>query len=116
MPYAHLFRRIVGRALLGGCLLLGVVAPMTAAPTVAKMLEYQPRQEASISTPTAAEQAQCTVDLEKAARGSAWVLKDAAGRPLRRFHASNERNVDVWSYYKDGVEVYREADTTGSGR
>jgi thiol-disulfide isomerase/thioredoxin len=104
------------RFVLGGCLLLGVVAPMTAAPAVGKMLEYQPRQEASITTPTAAEQASCKVELEKAGKGSAWVLKDPAGRPLRRFLASNDRNVDAWSYYKDGQEVYREVDTTGSGR
>jgi hypothetical protein len=114
-------RIAIRRVLLGGCLLLGVVAPMTAAPPVAKMLEYQPRQEASITTPSTAEQAQCKVDSEKTTDGSAWVLKDPAGRLLRRYYAPNQRDgspgrVNVWSYYKDGVEVYREMDTTGSGR
>jgi hypothetical protein len=118
MPNA---RNVTRLALLGGCLVLAAVAPVKAAPTVAKLLEYQPRQEASISTPTTAEQAQCTVDSEKTAKGSAWVLKDPAGRYLRRFYAPNDKEgkpgrVDTWSYYKDGVEVYREVDTTGSGR
>src|SRR5262249_54988454 len=103
------------RFVLGGCMLLGVVAPMTAAPTAGKMLEYQPRQDASTSPPTAAEQASCKVDSEKTPNGSAWVLKDPAGRYLRRFYAPNQKNgepgrVDTWSYYKDGQEVYREID------
>ena len=41
---------------------------------------------------------------------------DAKKKPLRRFYDSNgDGKVDVWSYYKDGVEVYREFDTTYKG-
>jgi hypothetical protein len=109
----------LARLALGGCLLLGaVVAPVRSAPpTVSKMLEYAPRQEVVCTTPSAAEVPACKVDLDKGLRGgSGWVLKDPSGKLLRRFYASNDRNVDTWSYYKDGVEVYREMDTTGSGR
>jgi hypothetical protein len=106
------------RFLLGGCLLFGacVGSARCAPPSVAKMLEYTPRQEIACTTPTPAEQAACKVELDEKGRGSGWVLKGADGKPLRRFFASNKRNVDLWSYYKDGVEVYREMDTTGSGR
>src|SRR5262249_12885677 len=76
----------------------------------------KPRQEVVCTTPTAAEQSACKVELDKRARGSGWVLKGPDGKVLRRFYASNNRNVDLWSYHRDGVEVYRETDTTGTGR
>ncbi len=105
-------------ALLGSCLLLGVGMgqALAAPPSVAKMLEYAPRQEVACSTPTTAEQQGCKVELDKGTRGSGWVLKGPDGKLIRRFYASNDRNIDVWSYYRKGVEVYREVDTTGSGR
>jgi hypothetical protein len=94
-------------------------ASALAAPTVAQMLAFRPKQEGvSISTPTAQEQSACTVELEKGkGKGSGWVLKDGKGRLLRRYFDSNDDNrIDIWSYYKDGVEVYREIDTTYSGK
>src|SRR5262249_10925867 len=46
-----------------------------------------------------------------------WLLRDGSGRPLRRFFDTNgDMKIDVWSYFKDGVEVYREIDTQGTGR
>jgi hypothetical protein len=100
--------------LLAGCLLLAGAAPAGAAPTVAQMLSIKPKQEGvAYATPTAEEQAGCKVELDKADRGSGWLLKDKDGRLLRRFFDSNGDNqIDVWSYYKDGVEVYREINST----
>ena len=44
-------------------------------------------------------------------------MTDAAGNPLRKFDDSNGDNkIDIWSYYKDGVEVYREVDSNGNGK
>ncbi len=44
------------------------------------------------------------------------MLLDAKKQPLRRFFDSTGRgNVDMWSYFKDGVEVYREFDSTHKG-
>src|SRR5262249_20268188 len=94
-------------------------ASASAAPTVAQMLAFRPKQEGvSYSTPTAQEQSACTVELEKGkGKGSGWLLKDGKGRLLRRYFDSNDDNrIDIWSYYKDGVEVYREIDTTYSGK
>jgi hypothetical protein len=78
------------------------------------MLEYQPRHEVTLTTPTTAEQSSCKVELVKAKVGSGWVLKDSQGRVLRRFYSSDGRNVDTYSYYRDGVEVYRESVSPGS--
>jgi RNA polymerase sigma factor (sigma-70 family) len=87
-------------------------------PTVAQMLSFQPRQQGVVCTTPAADQwAGCTVERVKWATGSGWLLRDAGGKVLRRFLDTNGDNrVDVWSYYKDGVEVYADIDTTFTGK
>ncbi|MFO0927515.1 MAG: hypothetical protein U0736_10815 [Gemmataceae bacterium] len=70
------------------------------------MLEYRPH-EVNCTTPTGDDLAACKVELVKGKAGSGWVLKDAAGRMVRKFYSSDGRNVDNYSYYKDGVEVYQ---------
>jgi hypothetical protein len=102
------------------CLFLGGIGSAGAAPTVTQMLSFRPRQEGVVcTTPTAEKQNACKVELVKGAggRGSGWVLKDEDGNLLRKFFDSNDDNrIDVWSYYKDGVEVYAELDTTFAGK
>ena len=103
-----------GAGLVASCLLLwGSVA--SAAPTVAQMLSFRPKQEGIVYTlPTSQEQDSCKVELDKArtGRGSGWLLKDAKGNILRRYFDTNGDNrIDVWSYYLNGIEVYRETDT-----
>jgi hypothetical protein len=83
------------------------------------MLGYRPRQEGvNYTTPTAEAANTCTVELVKGqSKGSGWLLKDSAKQPLRLFFDTNGDNkIDVWAYYRDGVEVYREIDTTFSGK
>jgi len=101
---------------LGGLVLVGgSVALAQQAPDAGKMLEYRPRHEAVCTTPTAAELASCKVELDKGkGGGSGWILKDGSGKTVRRFFSSNGRSVDTYSYYKDGVEVYRESVSSGS--
>jgi hypothetical protein len=107
----------VGMGLVAGCLLAcWGAAPAGAAPTVSQMLGLKPRQEGvNYSTPTAQEESSCKVEQVKWGRsGSGWLLRDAKGRPLRRFYNTRFTDVndgtkmDVWCYFKDGVEVYRE--------
>src|SRR5262249_47181010 len=102
--------------LMASYLLACGAAPAWAAPTVAQMLGLRPKQQGVVySTPTAQEEAQCKVEAAKWGNsGSGWMLKDSQGRPLRRFYNTRYTDpkdgtrMDVWSYYKDGVEVYRE--------
>jgi hypothetical protein len=102
------------RWMLTGCLFLGVsvaAAPGNPPPTAAKMLSFQPKQEGvAISTPEADKQNDCKVEAVKGkTKGNGWVLKDGNGQILRRFFDTQETGrPDIWSYYKDGVEVYRE--------
>lgn len=111
-------RTKIGFGLLAGLLLssAGMSAPP---PTVGQMLQFKPRH-ASInhSTPTEAELANGKVELVKGQKlangknGSGWALKDAQGRFVRRFFDSDGDNqIDVWSYFLNGDEVYREIDS-----
>ena len=109
--------RRLARLFVGGCAMLGAAVPAWAAsPSVEKMLEYKPRQEVVITVPTATEAARCSVELDKGAGGgSGWVLKDGSGKMLRRFYSSTRGGaVDLYSYYKDGTEVYREVVSGGA--
>ena len=101
--------------LAAGLLFWGSVAPAWATPTVAQMLGYRPRQDGVIyTTPGSDSLSNCKVELVKGARkGSGWLLRDGSGLPLRWFFDTNDDNkIDVWAYFKDGVEVYREIDST----
>jgi thiol-disulfide isomerase/thioredoxin len=99
-------------------------ADAAAPPTAAQMLQFKPRQpNVSVSTPSEAEIPACRVELikgQKLANGkvaSGWILKDATGRPLRRFFDSDGDNqIDVWSYYLNGEECYREIDSNLNGK
>src|SRR5947207_2581539 len=105
--------------LLAGLLLAAATpAPAAPAPTPQQMLSYKPRQDVAVTTPTAEALAACKVELVKGrAKGSGWVLKDGAGQTLRVIFDSADRGTpDVFSYFKDGVEVYRETDTTYAGK
>jgi thiol-disulfide isomerase/thioredoxin len=109
--------------LLTGCLLLWAGSAWSA-PTVAEMLSLRPKQEGVvISTPTAQEQDTCKVEaIGGSGHGGGWLLRDPRGLPLRRFYNSrytgpkDGTGMDVWSYYKDGVEVYREIDSNFNGK
>src|ERR1700722_16226608 len=106
--------------------LLGALATLSARaagpippPTPQQMLALKPKIEGvAYSTPDADKVANLKVEKVTGKKGgSGWVLKDADGKTLRLFYDSNDDNkVDVWSYYKDGVEVYREIDTNFTGR
>ena len=104
------FHALATLMLLGGLQSIGL-----AAPTVTDILadQFKPRLTGiDISTPTAAQTASCTVELQTiktladGKKHTAWVLKDGQGRVLRKFHDSTGANsVDVYAYYKDGEEV-----------
>src|SRR5207302_6570743 len=105
---------------LASCLLVGsgALSAWAAPPTLAELLSVRPHQEGvPYSTPSLPEQSSCTRDLEKGKHSSGWRVRDAQGRTLRLFVDTNgDGHVDVWSYYQDGVEVYREIDATFHGK
>lgn len=101
---------------LGGCLLAVVALPAAAAaPTAADALALKPRQKGvDVAVPNAAEAAQATIKQEKEGGVSALVVRGPSKEVLRAFaDTDGNRVVDRWSYYKDGIEVYREIDSDG---
>lgn len=112
----------LGAGIVAGCLLWwgSATAVRATTPAAADILRFRPTQEGvNISTPSAQEAANCEVKLVNGGqRGSSgWLLKDAKGQTLRRFFDTNgDKKIDVWSYYLDGVEVYREMDSNGDGK
>jgi thiol-disulfide isomerase/thioredoxin len=82
-------------------------------PTPAEALAFQPVQkDVQIDRPEVAEIPKCTIKAEKMGGKTGWVVRDASGQILRNFVDTNGDNtVDQWSYYKDGVEVYRDIDS-----
>ncbi|MEC9091510.1 MAG: TlpA disulfide reductase family protein [Planctomycetota bacterium] len=97
---------------LGLC--LGAVESVLAQVTVRQAIQLEPVQKGDVqfSVPNPDEVENCTVSspTQKGLRG--WVVKDSAGRILRKFLDTNgDKDIDVWSYYRDGFEVYRDIDS-----
>ena len=82
-------------------------------PPVADALKLQPVQRAvDIDRPAPEQLAACTLSTHKDNGQVGWLVKSPDGVPLRWFVDTNGDNVlDRWSYYKDGMEVYRDMDT-----
>jgi thiol-disulfide isomerase/thioredoxin len=103
------------RASFSGFIAAALIAPQaaSAAPTAVDALVLKPRQKGiDYAQPSPDEAKQATIKQEKEGGVSALVVRGPAGEVLRAFADSDgNRVVDRWSYYKDGVEVYREIDS-----
>jgi peroxiredoxin len=61
--------------------------------------------------PDESEIENCSIKAEKFQGSTAWVVRDGQGRRLRQFSDSNRDNVvDTWSYFRGGLEIYRDLD------
>ncbi len=110
-------RSHLGMKLLSTLCLLGVTSGGWAAgPAPEDLLKIRPKLDGiEISNPTEADIPHLKVEVVKSEKGSGYLLRDAQGRPLRRFFDSDgDRYIDVWSYFLDGHEVYREIDSNGN--
>jgi len=84
-----------------------------AAPSVADALALQPKDKnVDYDRLTPAQAQQATIAQEKLDGTSALVVRGPGGEILRAFaDTDGNRVVDRWSYYKDGMEVYRDIDS-----
>ena len=89
-----------------------------AAPTAADALKLTPIQkDVDYATPAQQDLEKCTIKAEKLNNQTGWVIRDKSGTILRRFVDTNADNVvDQWSYYLDGLEVYRDIDADYNGK
>jgi len=99
--------------------LANMVAPVEAAtPTPEKALALKPVQEGvEYDRVDPAMRADCKViDLDRG-DWSGWEVIAKDGTLLRRFADTNgDQQIDLWCYYKFGVEVYRDIDENFNGK
>lgn len=89
-----------------------------AGPTAADALKLTPIQkDIDFETPPKEDIEKCTIKAEKIGNQTGWFVRDKSGQVLRRFLDTNTDNVvDQWSYFLDGVEVYRDIDADFNGK
>jgi hypothetical protein len=87
-------------------------------PTAADALKLKPIQrDADYDLPAEKDIAKCTIKAEKINAQTGWIVRDPNGQVLREFVDTNKDNVvDRWSYFKDGVEAYRDIDENFNGK
>ena len=103
------------------CLLSVVLlsGPAKAAnPSADQALKLIPVQAGvDFDRPAPAEAAKCKILAKKIDGHVGWIVESPNGTILRRFVDTNGDNVvDQWSYFKDGLEVYRDIDPTSTAR
>lgn len=90
---------------------------VSAAPTVKQALALKPIQtDAEYDIPSTEAAGKCTMEAAREL-GSGWIVRDESGQMLRRFLDTNrDKKLDHWSYFKDGIEVYRDVDANFNGK
>ena len=90
-----------------------------AAPTAQETLErFKPIQpNVDYDQPTAAQAAEAKIESIRVGDAVGYEITSANGQTLRQFMDTNgDQSVDRWSYFKSGVEVYRDIDRDFNGR
>ncbi len=105
---------------LGGLILsLALLSAATAAkPTAQQALKLKPVQDGvEYDQPSTDELAKCKVTALREKGLSGWAVVGEANQMLRRFVDSNADNrIDQWSYFINGIEVYRDIDSDFNGK
>ncbi|MHC4399623.1 MAG: redoxin domain-containing protein [Planctomycetota bacterium] len=97
---------------------LPLLSAWAAPPKVEQTLQLAPVQtDVEFDRPTPAEISSCKVAARRLGDYVGWVVENPDGAILRRFIDTNGDNVvDRWSYFKDGLEVYRDVDSDFDGK
>ncbi|MGW8257425.1 MAG: redoxin family protein, partial [Thermoguttaceae bacterium] len=93
-------------------LMFNAALVLAATPSVKQALSLTPVQQGvDYDRPSQANAPKCKIMPQKINGQMGWIVQSPDGTILRRFVDTNGDNVvDQWSYYKDGVEVYRDID------
>jgi len=92
---------------------------LLAAPTAQETLErFKPIQSnVDYDQPAAAQAAEAKIESIRVGDAVGYEITSANGQTLRQFMDTNgDQSVDRWSYFKSGVEVYRDIDRDFNGR
>jgi hypothetical protein len=116
--------RITVRVLAGAVLLGGFAGGASAQLKPEQILGRPPTMpNVQVSTPSAAEMAACRVEVKEwpaganGAKPKGVIVLDGSGRKLRQFvDTTGGDRPNIFSYFADGVESFREVDTNGNGK
>lgn len=110
--------RLLLRPVFTACLWLMAETVFAAQPTVEYALGLAPVQPDVRYTRISPEQAaSCTLRMEREGDATAWVVRDRDGQVLRSFaDTDGDRVVDRWSYFLEGLEVYRDVDSDADAK
>ena len=111
--------RFLSRVAAGCLALAGLSSVLEAAgPTVEYALGLRPSQkDVDYDRPEGEAVKNATIKTEKSGGASAFVVRGPTGEVLRVFADTNgDRVVDGWSYYKDGIEVFRDIDSNHNAK
>jgi hypothetical protein len=99
-------------------ILHGTSVASAASPSAEQALKLAPTQDGvDYDRPSPADAARCKISPQKVDGRVGWIVESPEGVILRRFVDTNGDNVvDQWSYFKDGVEIYRDIDSKFSGK
>lgn len=100
------------------CLLAGA-RPLWAQTTVANMLAIRPKiDDIAIANPTAGEVNDCKVeDVTDGGKKIGYALVDGRKQLVRRYViGKGAPQINTWSFYKEGVEVFRQIDSNFDGK
>lgn len=101
-------------------LLVSVVAAVAgaASPSAEQALKLLPVQQGvDFDRPADQQIAECKITAKRFEGYVGWVVESPQGLLLRKFVDTNGDNVvDQWSYYQDGMEVYRDIDADFDGK
>jgi peroxiredoxin len=116
--YVMRLPRLVLSAIISAAVLLTACSASYAAPSVSDALKLAPVQKGVVyDNPSEDEAKACKINAEKIGGATAWVVRGADGVVLRQFLDSNKDNVvDTWSYFRSGLEVYRDVDADHNGK
>lgn len=116
-------RRLLTAALMAGATAWSAAAPGASAaegdrPSVADALSLEPVQpRVEYEQPAATAMADLSVELLEENGWTGWTVVGPGGRLLRRFaDTSGDGAIDLWCYYNNGVEVYRDVDADFNGK
>ena len=89
-----------------------------AAPSAEQALKLMPVQSGvDYDRPSPQDTAKCKILAKRIDGHVGWIVESPDGVILRKFVDTNDDNVvDQWSYYKDGLEVYRDIDSNFNGK
>jgi len=119
-PISHTAAILVATILWAGTLAAAATAADGDAhlPSPQDALKFVPTQDGvDYDRPDAGEAAKCTIAARKFGTEIGLIVESPAGVILRRFtDTDGDGTVNQWSYYKDGLEVYRDVDSNANQR